>query len=88
MKVPKPPNAFIIYRGCRHKELKQSCVRQIISRVVAKLWKLESKQVTEHYQTIAKLLREEYKRFYSDPENLRRDYNPLQSNVGVVRTPR
>ncbi|KAI3643073.1 hypothetical protein MP228_012628 [Amoeboaphelidium protococcarum] len=88
VKTPKPPNAFIIYRGCRHKELKQSCVRQIISRVVAKLWKLESKQVTEHYQTIAKLLREEYKRFYSDPENLRRDYNPLQSNVGVVRTPR
>ncbi|KAK9478437.1 hypothetical protein V1514DRAFT_75863 [Lipomyces japonicus] len=69
-KVPRPRNAFIIYRGMKHDVVtSQSDVSNTMaSRIIAKMWREEPQYIRDHYQNLAreekhkhKLLHPEYR---------------------------
>ncbi|KAK9469990.1 uncharacterized protein V1510DRAFT_384263 [Dipodascopsis tothii] len=68
-KVPRPRNAFIIYRTLKHNDVvKKGITNTNASRVIADMWKNEPDSVREHFQRLAleesiqhKLLYPEYR---------------------------
>ncbi|KAK9347523.1 hypothetical protein V1522DRAFT_401180 [Lipomyces starkeyi] len=54
-KVPRPRNAFIIYRGAKHDEVMRrgDVSNTSASRIIAKMWKDEPTHVREYYRRLA-----------------------------------
>ncbi|KAK9248475.1 hypothetical protein V1506DRAFT_529045 [Lipomyces tetrasporus] len=54
-KVPRPRNAFIIYRGAKHDEVMRrgDISNTSASRIIAKMWKDEPPHVREYYRRLA-----------------------------------
>ncbi|KAK9366486.1 hypothetical protein V1509DRAFT_629608 [Lipomyces kononenkoae] len=54
-KVPRPRNAFIIYRGAKHDEVMRrgDISNTSASRIIAKMWKDEPLHVREYYRRLA-----------------------------------
>ncbi|KAK9462300.1 uncharacterized protein V1516DRAFT_674277 [Lipomyces oligophaga] len=67
-KIPRPRNAFIIYRGQKHSQVMQSgeLANTAASRIIAQMWKHESQEVKDHYKKLAEEERNHHKAMYPD----------------------
>ncbi|KAA8914806.1 hypothetical protein FN846DRAFT_924729 [Sphaerosporella brunnea] len=77
--IPRPPNAFILYRNHKMMEVKKlypGLGNNDISKVVGKLWHAESAGIKEHFKHTAELLR----------RNPHYKYKPRKANQ-IVRRP-
>ncbi|KAJ4259639.1 hypothetical protein NW762_007569 [Fusarium torreyae] len=68
-KIPRPPNAYILYRKERHQLVKQNnpgITNNEISQVLGKCWNMETREVRARYKQKADQLKEEHRQMYPD----------------------
>nr|AGH03256.1 mating type protein [Ophiostoma montium]AGH03263.1 mating type protein [Ophiostoma montium] len=66
-RIPRPPNAWIIYRSRKSKEIRKQlphATAGYISTVVSKMWKLESRETRLHYNSKAVEAQKLHKEMY------------------------
>ncbi|KAK1590803.1 HMG box protein [Colletotrichum navitas] len=69
IKVPRPPNAFILYRKDRQAHVKQmdpQIQNKGISQLLGKAWNAESHEVREKYRALAKAYKERHNKLHPD----------------------
>nr|CAG8632505.1 32_t:CDS:2 [Entrophospora candida] len=70
--IPKPQNAFILYRknyAAKHKSLGGHKDWRILSKEASVAWKSESDKVKNYYKMLTKLAREKHKLIYDKKSN-------------------
>ena len=68
-KIPRPPNAFILYRSDKQAIIKEENPKidnKDISRIIGEMWNDESASVRQSYYWKAKLKKSEHERMYPD----------------------
>ncbi|KAF5974111.1 mating type [Fusarium coicis] len=68
-KIPRPPNAYILYRKERHHSIKAQrpdITNNEISQVLGRLWNSETREVRALYKQIADQKKAEHRRQYPD----------------------
>ncbi|KAJ1915809.1 hypothetical protein H4219_004126 [Mycoemilia scoparia] len=63
LRLKRPPNAFILYRTEKHRELLQQDPKQMAksaSKAIAEMWSNESESVKQHYHNLAAKRKDEY----------------------------
>ena len=68
-KIPRPPNAFILYRQHHHHRLRSETPElknNDISKIVGAMWAAEKKEVKEYFQRKAVDLKEQHANLYPD----------------------
>lgn len=65
IKIPRPPNPWILYRADKARELVNSKLTQAeVSRLIAQMWRNETPEVRAHYERLAEIKKEEHRRRY------------------------
>src|SRR3989440_2920831 len=85
-KIPRPPNAFIIYRRAHHDLVKAAnpgIHNNDISIIIGHLWKAESPELRREYQKAADDLKERHRKEYPDYQ-----YRPRKPSEKKRRTKR
>ncbi|KAI0719105.1 high mobility group box domain-containing protein, partial [Cerioporus squamosus] len=65
--IPRPRNAFILFRSAKCQELRESNVEtdhRMISRIIGDLWKTADAATKKKYQDMAAQEKEEHSRLY------------------------
>nr|WRY74190.1 mating type protein MAT1-2-1 [Diaporthe longicolla] len=78
MKLPRPPNPFIIYRTERHQSVKEAhpdAKNNDISKILGRQWQLEPDVVRDEYKKKSDDIKEEFMRLYPDYK-----YQPRKSS--------
>ncbi|KAK3360796.1 mating-type protein Mat a-1, partial [Lasiosphaeria ovina] len=66
-KIPRPPNAFILYRKDRHKELKNAnpaLKNNEISTIVGAMWRRETEEIRTEYFLKAQECKNQLLKYY------------------------
>ncbi|KAF5674900.1 mating type [Fusarium heterosporum] len=69
VKIPRPANAYILYRKERHQVIKQrhpAITNNQISQVLGRCWNMETREVRALYKQKADILKEEHRRLHPD----------------------
>ncbi|KAM0355681.1 hypothetical protein ACHAPU_000066 [Fusarium lateritium] len=69
VKIPRPANAYILYRKERHQMIKQrhpAITNNQISQVLGRCWNMETREVRAQYKEKADILKEEHRRLHPD----------------------
>jgi hypothetical protein len=69
MKLPRPPNPFIIYRTERHQTVKEAnpdTKNNDISKILGRQWQMEPEEVRDEYKKKSEDIKEEFMRLYPD----------------------
>ncbi|KAG8671786.1 hypothetical protein FPOAC2_05146 [Fusarium poae] len=77
-RIPRPPNAYILYRKERHQIVKgkrPGITNNEISQVLGRCWNAETPDVRRYYKKKADEIKEEHKRLYPDYQ-----YRPRKSS--------
>nr|AGH03141.1 HMG mating type protein [Grosmannia aurea]AGH03145.1 HMG mating type protein [Grosmannia aurea] len=78
VRIPRPPNAYILYRKDHHKAVKKSdpeLSNNEISVILGRQWNAESDDVRMHYHTMAIEIKRQVERLHPDYR-----YNPRRSS--------
>ncbi|CAF3664890.1 hypothetical protein FGSG_08893 [Fusarium graminearum PH-1] len=76
-RIPRPPNAYILYRKERHQIVKgkrPGITNNEISQVLGRCWNMEHPDIRTYYKKMADDIKEEHKRLYPDYQ-----YRPRKS---------
>nr|WRY74165.1 mating type protein MAT1-2-1 [Diaporthe caulivora]WRY74194.1 mating type protein MAT1-2-1 [Diaporthe caulivora]WRY74195.1 mating type protein MAT1-2-1 [Diaporthe caulivora] len=78
IKIPRPPNPFIIYRTERHQTVKDAnpdAKNNDISKILGKQWQMEPDEVRDAYKKKSEAIKEEFMRVYPEYK-----YQPRKSS--------
>lgn len=78
IKLPRPPNPFIIYRTERHQTVKEAnpgAKNNDISKILGRQWQSEPEEVRDEYKKKSEEIKEEFMRLYPDYK-----YQPRKSS--------
>lgn len=78
IKLPRPPNPFIIYRTERHQTVKEAnpdAKNNDISKILGRQWQMEPEEVRDAYKKKSEDIKEEFMRLYPDYK-----YQPRKSS--------
>ncbi|KAM0195116.1 hypothetical protein ACHAPA_005713 [Fusarium lateritium] len=94
VKIPRPPNAYIIYRKERHQKIKKerpTLTNNQISMILGRTWNMEDTEVRHLYKLKADAVKEEHRRKYPDyqyrprrPSDRRRRNTPLSNPAATI----
>ncbi|KAJ9286288.1 transcriptional regulator family: HMG [Paecilomyces variotii] len=91
VKVPRPPNAFILYRQHHHPIVKAAHPEfhnNDISVVLGKQWKGESQHVKAHFQALAEQIKRKHSEAYPNYQYTPRKQNDKKRRTVTSREPR
>ncbi|KAF4996605.1 hypothetical protein FDECE_12374 [Fusarium decemcellulare] len=63
-KIPRPPNAYILYRKERHhlvKKLNPGITNNQISQVLGQCWNMETREVRAQYKSMAEAIKKDHR---------------------------
>ncbi|KAH7236280.1 putative mating type protein MAT-2 [Fusarium tricinctum] len=93
-KIPRPPNAYIIYRKERHQKIKKerpALTNNQISMILGRTWNMEKSEIRLLYKQKADIVKEEHRRMYPDyqyrprrPSDRRRRNTPLSNPAATI----
>ncbi|KAF7563890.1 hypothetical protein G7046_g228 [Stylonectria norvegica] len=95
-KIPRPPNAYILYRKERHtmvKETNPNITNNEISQILGRAWNMESREVRQKYKELSERVKQallqkhpdyQYKPRRPSEKKKRARRNPNQSDLAVT----